>query len=701
MSAEPQPAGGPRRLEAAVLDALFSQSPIGLHVLDPDLRLVRVNTAAYRINEFPVEELLGRPLRDLLTAFRIPTPDRVEAMAREVLATGVPVLDLHLRVRSRRNRAVQAMVSVSGFRLEAEDGAVLGLATAVTDITERAGAEARLRLLNEAASRLGTTLDVFRTAEELCELVVPGLADSVAVDVLDLVLRGDAPDLASVPASAALRRAGFRSVADRRREGVPRIGEVYTYPLHSPHWTAVSTLRPKLIRRLSARTGRLDPSRPRDARLLAAGVHSMMVVPMLARGVVLGLVSFYRWRNQIPFGHADLAVAEQLATQTALCMDNARLYQREHSATRILRRSRHRPSYVSGTAAHTAGAYLPVGIGGAFVDVIPLSGARIALVAGDTTGPNGEAVLAMGELRAALAAMSDLDIPPDEILHRLHDLASGPAQGPARAGDRQAVGAPSSATCLYAIYDPVDRLCTLADAGHPLPVLIHADGRIEQVELAQGPALGQAIAHYPVTSRVLPEGSTLLLHTAALLSSDGTPVRLRLDLLPDLRLADGDAPLQEICEALLTALSPAQPRQDAALLLARAEQLDGSKTASWTLPNRPDVVSEARRAIRRQLEAWSLDGLADATQLIVSELVTNSVRYAHGPINLRLIHDHALTCEITDDSSTAPQLRRALESDENGRGLFITAQLTDRWGVRPTRRGKTIWAEQPIPPPGR
>lgn len=695
VSLRPRPVPDPDDMGGALLDALFTQSPLGLHLFDPDLRLLRVNTAAHRIDDFPIDEMVGRPLRGILAAFRIDSADAVEAMARDVLETGTPVLDLRLRVRSRRDPAVEAVTSVSGFRLEAGDGTVLGLATAFTDITERARAEERLHLLNEAARSVGTTLDIFRTAQELCDLVVPGFADTVAVDVLDLVLRGDAPAPSSIPVNATVRRAGFRSAADRDREGVPRVGEVDAYPARTPHWEALNDLRPRLIRRMDAHTSWLDPARPRDARLLEAGVHSMMVVPLRARRVVLGLVSFYRWRNRTPFGHTDRTVAEQLASQASLSTDNARLYQRERSAARILRPHRNRPPELSGIAAHVASSYLPVGAGGAFVDAIPLSGARVAFVAGDTTGRSGDAVQAMGQLRAALTALSDLDLPPDEILHRLHDLANGNDQDPDLGAARPTFEAPTPATCLYVIYDPVTRRCTMANAGHPSPVLAHPGGGTEHLDVPQGPPLGRGIARYPLAEHVLPEGATLLLHTAALLPA-GDSTRLPPDAAPLVRDGHG-TPLQDICDAALIALTPADPRHDAALLLALTHQLDSRQTTAWALRNSPEVVSRARRFIRDQLTSWRLDDLTDSTQLIASELITNAVRYARGTIGLRLIRDRTLICEITDDSSTAPQLRRALDGDENGRGLYITAQLTERWGVRPSPRGKTIWAEQAIP----
>jgi anti-sigma regulatory factor (Ser/Thr protein kinase) len=304
----------------------------------------------------------------------------------------------------------------------------------------------------------------------------------------------------------------------------------------------------------------------------------------------------------------------------------------------------------------------------------------------------------MGELRAAIVALSDLDLPPDEILTRLHDLASRPTHEPAAASPREAADQNWPATCLYAVYDPVTRICTLASASHPSPALLHADGEVEVMDVPQGPPLGQDIAQYTVTQRTLPLDSTVLLYNTALLGRDPHPgaTRIPVDLLARVATTPHDS-LQATCDAIVDALAPKHPDQDAVLLLARTRALDAAHTAAWTLPNEPHAAAEARRHATAQLNDWDLAELADDAALIVSELVTNAVRYAEGPIELRLIRDRVLICEITDDSSTAPQLRRANETDEGGRGLFITAQLTDRWGIRPARRGKTIWTEQHLP----
>ncbi|MFG2867466.1 SpoIIE family protein phosphatase [Streptomyces sp. NPDC048338] len=682
----------------ALLDVLFSRSHDGLHVFDGELRLLQVNTAARLMREFPVDRMLGRTLPEILGTFDIADRAVIEHTVQRVLESGSPAFELPIRVRSRTEPAVEAVVSASVFRLQRPDGKVLGVAGALTDITARTRAEAGLRLLNEAGTRVGTTLDVFRTADEFCDLAVPRLADTVTVDVYDTVLRGHAPTPNSRERAAALRRAGFRSAAGPEQQGVPRVGEVDTYPPATPFRAVLETLAPKLLRRLTPDTSWLDARRPRDARILAAGAHSMLLVPIRARGLVLGLACFYRWRNPIPFDHVDLSLAEQLTTHSALCLDNARQFGRERSAARILTGRLAHHEKLRTEAVDLAHAYLPAGSGGAWFDIIPLSGARIALVAGGpSVGQGGADPAAMGELRAAIEVLSDLDLAPEEILERVHDLASRPQSVPAETAGRPTPD-PAPSSCLYLVYDPITRLCTAASAGHPEPVLMHPDGTVETLHVAAGPPLGQGISHYQVMERVLPAGTTLLVYNSTLLADlDVTAQSLRAQFAASYSVTAPASSPQALCDSLARDLGPDRLSHDAFLLLARTRTIGSDHTDAWTFPNTPSAVSRARKAATRKLAQWGIEAdLVDSTSLIVSELVTNAVRYSRGAIQLRLILGDTLTCEVTDDSSTAPHLRRALDTDEHGRGLFITAQLARRWGVRGARRGKTIWVEQDL-----
>ena len=147
----------------------------------------------------------------------------------------------------------------------------------------------------------------------------------------------------------------------------------------------------------------------------------------------------------------------------------------------------------------------------------------------------------------------------------------------------------------------------------------------------------------------------------------------------------------------MDALLAGPPSDDVALLLARTCALPPEKVVTWEIPADAEHVARARELAAEQMRVWRLDEASFITELVVSELVTNAIRYGGPPIQLRLIHNSSLICEVSDSSSTAPHLRRARVTDEGGRGLLLVAQLTQRWGTRYSAAGKTIWCEQTLP----
>lgn len=251
------------------------------------------------------------------------------------------------------------------------------------------------------------------------------------------------------------------------------------------------------------------------------------------------------------------------------------------------------------------------------------------------------------------------------------------------------------ATCLYAVYDPISRRCTLARAGHPPPVMMTPGARPRQIKLPAGPPLG--LGGLPFESAVvdLPEGTVLGLYTDGLIESRERDVDASHRLLCDALAGSGGSSLNESCDRILHALLPAcGVADDVALLLARTYGLPASQVTTWDIPADPALVAAIRKQVVGQLDGWHLSEAAFTVELVVSELVTNAIRYGDHPIRLRLIHDAAtLICEVFDASHTAPHLRRARTFDEGGRGLLLVAQLTQRWGSRHTPDGKTIWAE--------
>lgn len=408
-----------------------------------------------------------------------------------------------------------------------------------------------------------------------------------------------------------------------------------------------------------------------------------------------------------PFGafeDDDAAVAQELSSRAAVCIDNARRFTQQQSAALTLQRSL-LPSAASDLpAVEVACRYLPAsgepGIGGDWFDVIPLSGARVALVVGDVVGHGIHAAASMGRLRAAVRTLATLDLEPDEVVARLDDLVSLLATEleANTDGNRSAIEQMIGATCVYAVYDPVSRHCSLARAGHPAPVMTTPDGRVTVLDLPAGPPLGLGGLPFETCDLDLPEGSLLTLYTNGLLAARNGDIDVALEHLHE-GLTNSTDPLDSTCHAVVEALLPKEhvPTDDIALLIARTRVLPPENVATWQLPLEATAAARARQLTTAKLTEWGLTELAFTTELVASELVTNTFRYAAGPVTLRLIRTHCLMCEVSDTSHTSPHLRRALSTDEGGRGLFLVAQLTERWGTRYTHDGKTVWTEQPLP----
>ncbi|WP_063796102.1 SpoIIE family protein phosphatase [Streptacidiphilus griseoplanus] len=686
-------------IDGALLDALFTRSPVGLFVLDPQLRLLRFNAAAEGMRGTSIQQTLGHRTIEAWPEFGGETAEQV--MSR-VLETGEPVIGFEKRGRPPGDPEHEHIYSTSLFRLHDDEGRVLGIADTAIDVTERRRAQEHLALVAEAGERVGTTLDVLRTAQELAEVMVPRLADSVAVDVLEPVLGGD--EIPSGPAEPGveLLRAASRSRRTDGTAGAYPAAEAGSCPVGASALRALADHQPRLVRPVAGDGALVHSDPARDCAEPEDGVHSLMLVPLVARDSVLGLVTCRRRRGDAPFEEADLVLAVDLAGRAAVALDNARRYVRERNAVLALQRGllpRRLPAPSAVVAAHHL---VHSGAGGDWAEVIPLPGARAALVVGSAPGRGLRTVATMGRLRAAVHTLAALDLAPDEVLARLDEvvrhLSRDGSDGGADTGGGQACGAragEAGATCLYVVYDPVTRRCTMATAGGPGPAVLRPDGTVDLPELPVGPPLGCTGPLFGKAEVTLPEGSLLVLHTPGLLQTrrDGTG---RGELVRQLTRPDAARDPDELCVALAEALLPEDAGDDAAVLVARTRVLGSSQVAAWELPADPAAVATARLLATRQLSVWALDEEVFTTELIVSELVTNSVKYAGAPITLRLIRDRTLTCEVSDGSSTAPHLRHARTTDEGGRGLALVGHVAQRWGTRATDRGKTIWAEQPI-----
>ncbi|MQY37188.1 hypothetical protein SRB17_51920 [Streptomyces sp. RB17] len=693
-------------MSRGVLEQMVTDSPIGIAIVDTDLRCVWSNAALERYGGGSPGERLGRRLAEIQPGL---DSEGIEEQMRQVLETGRPVVGYeHVgQVRSAPLRETAHMMSFT--RLDDEQGHPMGVYYTVVDISDRHRARRRLALLDRAGEQIGRTLDIVRTAQELADVAVQDFADFVSVDLLESVLRGAEPEPGPVRDTdeVPLRRAGHQSVVPGVPEAVVEIGAVATYLAGSPPVRSLTTGR-------SWREERLDPLDTewatdipggRAATFLELGLHSVMIVPIRARGITMGVTSFFRRHRQDPFDEDDLNLAEDLVSRAAVCVDNARRYTRERDAALVLQRSLLPRRLPEQDAVEVAACYRPAdeltGLGGDWYDIIPLSGARVALIVGEVPGHGIDAAAAMGRLRTAVHTLAALDLPPEEVLAHLDDLVARMAREEGvRPEDPEAAGIQAVGSgCVYVIYDPVNGRCTMAAAGHPAPAVVLPDGDVSFVDLPQGPPLGAGGPPFEAVELTLAEGSTLALHTDGLLvhgDGSGSAGAEAVDRDRLRRVLERRAPtLDTRCRAVVDALVPARPYDDVALLMARTRLLGADQVADWDLAADPAVVADARKEAARQLGEWGLEELAFTTELVVSELVTNAIRHAEGPVRLRLIRDrNALICEVSDGSATAPHLRHPRTTDEGGRGLLLVSQFAERWGTRFVPGGKIIWAEQ-------
>ncbi|MGW6731180.1 SpoIIE family protein phosphatase [Streptomyces sp. NPDC055013] len=678
---------GPRPPDDPLDHVGLLESPCAIAIYDDRLRVRRINAVmaeALQLSEEHVQGLRAPELTGRRQSYDI------ERQLLRVLTTG-------------RGTDVRAYIPAGGDRTHAwlarvapitdGKGRVRGVSVAAHDFTEQYMAQERLQLVNEASVRIGTTLDVTRTAQELADICVPALADFVSVDLLDPPEHGESP--AGRPtAPVNLRRAAHRSVNTGNPEAVVKPGHVDVYPAPSPqadallagHTIVASTSTDDLAQWLA-----WDPERAE--RIKAYGIHTTMSVPIQARGTTLGVAVLSRFKNPEPFTPDDVLLAEEVTARAAVCIDNARRYSRERETALALQRSLLPRSLPHTAALEAASRYLPAarsGVGGDWFDVIPLSGMRVAMVVGDVVGHGVQASATMGRLRTAVRTLADIDLAPDELLTHLDDLVVRLSDEAGTEGSSGDVGA----TCLYAVYDPVSRRCTLARAGHPSPVMVPPGGEPREIELPAGPPLGLGGLPFESAEIELREGTVLSFYTDGLIETRVRDVDASHALLCEALASSSDS-LEETCDRVLSALLPTGGvADDVALLLARTQGLPASRVATWDIPADPALVAPIRKQVLEQLDIWNLIEASFTAELVVSELVTNAIRYGIHPIRLRLIHDaRTLICEVSDTSHTAPHLRRAKTFDEGGRGLLLVAQLTQRWGSRHTPDGKTIWAE--------
>ncbi|MET7654117.1 SpoIIE family protein phosphatase [Streptomyces sp. NPDC005486] len=670
----------------------------GLRQDDPagPLAVERIAPAFALHTDFPGASELARRLPEILPSMSVGESARIVA---QVLELGYPVLEFsqndrvpvtpdwgvarRVERRARRERAARAAAEGSPIPQELADE---------REDLEYVAVRERLEFLNEVSGSIGTSLDLSRTILEVSRAVVPRFTDVAGTYLREQVVAGEGfPD--GVPDTTTMwhRVAVEHTDEPGRWDDVVPVGEAMPFPAHTPFFQCMTTGLPVLVPRISEQMGHAIASQfeKRDIRPLITG-RSMLVVPLKARNVVLGFMILLRHPERALFNDMDRVTGAELAARAGLVLDNARMYTYQESVAETLQDSMlpHIPPRMAGCDIATR--YLPgtlLGrVGGDWFDSVKLPGARTALVVGDVMGHGLNSAAMMGQLRTAVQTMAALDLPPAQLLRNLDDLA-------------QRLGDTYLATCLYAVYDPIEGELHLANAGHIPPVLVRAvDGRSELLELPTGAPIGVGgVPFEAVRVRVEP-GDRLVMCTDGLVEVRGEDIGVGLATLCE-SAAHPAASMDDACDTIIRALNTRGGRKDdVALLLARLNGIAPDDIAEWRFPLDPAEVGRARAVVREQLHGWGLATLADAAELMVSELVTNAVRHSRRtPVALRLVRGDTLLCEVEDDDHELPTLLSAGPGDESGRGLRVVSTLAREWGTSRTGAGKSVWFELTLP----
>ncbi|WP_371593365.1 SpoIIE family protein phosphatase [Streptomyces virginiae] len=602
-------------------------------------------------------------------------------------------------------------------------GGGTGTPVAVTGEATAARREGdRLRFVGAATRRIARGIDLDEIVLGLCRATVPTFSDAILVYLRDPLPVGDERPVG--PVVLRLRRTDRLRPIDDLTDLSSTIGagmdlagaagatgelDFSQLPLVGPQGdlpaAELCEIRPggalaevlRGVRPVFASSAAARAALPEllgEDHPLPRGNRAVLA-PLRGRRRVIGAAVFLRSPERPAFEPNDLLVAAQLATHTALGIDKAVLYGREAYIADELQRTMLPDSLPQPTGVRLASRYLPAAetarVGGDWYDAIPLPGSRVALVVGDVMGHSMTSAAIMGQLRTTAQTLAQLDLPPAEVLHHLDEQA-------------QRLGSDRMATCLYAVYDPVAHRITIANAGHPPPVLLHLGGRAEVLRVPPGAPIGVGGVDFEAVELDAPAGGTLLLYTDGLVESRLRDVwtgieqlRERLATTAQLTGLDHPPPLEALCDDVLDMLGPGDRDDDIALLAARFDGIAPSDVAYWFLDPEETAPGRARRFARRALTRWGLEELSDSLELLVSEVVTNAVRYAERPVTLRLLRTDVLRCEVGDDSPQLPRQRRARDTDEGGRGLFLVNRMARRWGATRLSSGKVVWFELSLP----
>ncbi|MFH9060929.1 SpoIIE family protein phosphatase [Streptomyces coeruleorubidus] len=529
-------------------------------VLDAQLRHLYVNPAWVKASGVPATAFLGRTLGEVLPDLQSPDDVLFEVLAdgqpREATVSGTTGVSSPLG--RRLWRAVYHRVN-----LPEGDTCLCGIGVEISSLRryldDLETAHQRLALLDAAATRVGTTLDIETTCQELVDLLAPSLADMAAVGIVEDDFTGVPP-----PPAGFLRLRKTRGSAPPGMEwllhqmggpgpyvDVPR-GVATRHCLDSGRPWLGNLASDELFQKVT-----VDPERTKLFR--AAGIHSLLIAPLIATGRPVGVILLGRAGASQPFNDDDLVTIQALADRAAISIDSARRYSYEHTMALELQRALLSEPSTPHPALEVAARYLPAGlsvlVGGDWYDSIPLTESRTLLVMGDVMGHGFQAAVAMSQYRSLLRTLAAAGTSVDKILGEF---------------DRQVtqLGLDRLATCLLAVMDPRAGTCTAASAGHLPPAVLRPDGSIEVLWPPAGPPIGTGLGGYESFTVQMDPGATLLLYTDGLVERRGTDIDVSVQALQTLSLP-ADGPLDDMLDTLLTRLANGAYEDDVAILAAR------------------------------------------------------------------------------------------------------------------------------------
>ncbi|WP_018654917.1 SpoIIE family protein phosphatase [Actinomadura flavalba] len=661
-----------------------------------DGRIVQCGPNAASVLGRPSQELIGEPAAALLHGQAKPETRADLDTLLEALAAGQERTNV-IAVRRDDGSTTDAVVTAQPMvGASAVGPAGLLFVRVALPPSERYQDPALMRraLMDDQLTRFGASLDLDQSAKGLVDVIVPHYCNAASVLVLESLVAAD--EVHAEAGSAVLRRLAVTSDdGDPRWTATFPVGEVLVFPEGTPYREVLETARPVHLRHIESELaddiGRRWRREPASELLDGA---SMVLLPLVARDTLLGFIACTRVSGFRRFDAYDVEIGMDFAARAAIVVDNARRFSRERATALALQRSLLPHRLTAPTTVEVRHRYLPgsklVEVGGDWYESIALPGARVALIVGDVAGHGVKAAVTMGRLRTALHTLANLELPPADALHVMHELMI-------ELGEQE----PHFATCVYAVYDATSGTLEIASAGHLPPLLVRPGGPGEYLTIPPAPPLGVS-GGAAIESREfsVEDGSVFVIYTDGLVENRGRDID---DGLAGLNAVFGPdtatRSMEDMAKATLAGVYGDHHRDDIAVLISRFRRLPEGRCVSWTLPADPAAVRRARGLVRSQLQTWDLDDLTYTTELLTSELITNAMRYAQskGPIELRLILERSLICEVRDGSAALPRLRHATDDEEGGRGLLVVSQLADRWGTRRTATGKVVWCEQLVP----